>query len=119
MARVLIVDDDPVCTMFLSRFLVKDGHEVKTTTRGEEAIRIGGEWFPDILVADWLLKSEHDGVDVARGLHRLCPDMRIIFMTGLPADQLQDSLQGLPVLRVLEKPLQVDGLLHEIRAVLS
>lgn len=118
MARVLIVDDDPVCTMFLSRFLAKDGHEVKTTTRGDEAIRVGREWCPDVLVADWLLKSEHDGVDVARGVYAHCPNIRIVFMTGLPADQLQESLEGLPVLRVLEKPLQVDGLLAEIRSVL-
>jgi DNA-binding response OmpR family regulator len=118
MSRLLIVDDDPVCSELLARFLKHDGHDVRFTQNGAEAITLAAAFEPEVLIADWLLKDEYDGIDVARALHAAMPSMGIIFMTGLPASEVAGKLQGLPVIEVLEKPLEVDGLLQRVRVLL-
>lgn len=116
MARLLILDDDPVCQRLLASFLEEDGHQVASFKSGDAALDHARGWEPDVFLTDWQLKEARDGVDIARELHGLWPNARIVFMTGLPADHLERNLGDLPVMMILEKPLDVDELFQAIRA---
>ncbi len=112
MASLLIVDDDDACCRALARLLTMDGHEVAWVTTAPEALATGRTKEPDILICDWLLKKGPDGANVARSLLDICPQMRIVFITGLPTDELRQETKDLPVIDILPKPLGLDGLLN-------
>jgi two-component system, cell cycle response regulator CpdR len=115
MAMILIVEDDPVTARLLTLLLKNDGHDVKTVATAEDAIESGHQVHPDMVVTDWLLQSEKDGIDVARALHADNPEIKILFVTGLPTDQLRKRTRDLPLVEIFEKPLDLDILLETVR----
>ena len=55
MARIVVVDDEEQTCKYLERQFVSDGHEVRTSLTGHEAIDLGHLFRPDILIADWIV----------------------------------------------------------------
>ena len=113
-ARVLILDDDPVARDIFSRVLTAEGYEVCAAGTAQEAIEAANSFSPQALISDWMLKEELDGLDVARTLRERQPDLRIFFITGLPAEHLKNQLGGLHVTKVYEKPTHFDPMLADL-----
>lgn len=114
--KVLVVDDDPTCNQFLTLLLEDEGYEVRAASRAADAIEIAEAFKPDVLVADWLLKDGMDGAEVARALRSKSDALRIIFTTGSPAEQLAEHVESLANVTILEKPIQIDTLLEQLKA---
>lgn len=114
--KILLVDDEPSCTFFLGTFLQEEGYDVQTSGTGIGAIEIGKSFNPDILVTDWMLKDEKNGLDVAEELLKLNPNLGIIFITGMAADALEGKLGNIPTYKILEKPLDLDQIAQFIRS---
>ena len=64
--RILVVDDEPMVTEVVERYLVRDGFEVSTAADGDVAISLAQSWGPDLIVVGrrgqspvkrWLLGS--------------------------------------------------------------
>lgn len=115
-AKVLVLDDDPVARDIFSRVLTAEGYEVGSAGTAQEAIELAESFRPHALVSDWMLKEELDGLDVARAIRERQPEIRIFFITGLPADHLRNQLNGLTVAKIYEKPAQFDPLLSDLEA---
>ena len=64
MARVLIIDDDPDVRTVMDILLKKQGYEVETASRKEEALVKLAEFKPSVVLLDVLL-SGSDGRDPA------------------------------------------------------
>ena len=79
--RVLVVDDDRMNRMLLTRGLERDGHEVRTAENGREALELLAEDRPDLVLLD-ILMPELDGMQV---------------LEKMKAD---DSLAHLPVIMI-------------------
>lgn len=119
MPKLLVVDDDPICNKLLPTLLTSEGYTVKSAASAEEAIEIAAHYKPDLLIADWMLKNKQDGIDVARALVASGPGLRIIFVTGLPAEHLAGQVTDLPVAKIMEKPVNIDDLLREVHLALN
>lgn len=115
-ARILILDDDPVARDIFARVLRAEGYDVCVAANACEAMDSAAVFKPQALVSDWMLKEELDGLDVARVLREQQPELRIYFITGLPADQLKNQLNGLSITRIYEKPAQFDPLLSDLES---
>jgi two-component system, OmpR family, response regulator len=114
--KVLILDDDPVARDIFARVLTAEGYDVRMAGTAKEAMDLADTFKPQALVSDWMLKEELDGLDVARVLRERQPELRIFFITGLPADHLKNQLNGLSICRIYEKPAQFDPLLNDLEA---
>lgn len=114
MSKILIVDDDKVSCTLLARLLSSEGYDVDWVTSGAEAFAYGEPKFPKLLISDWLLKDGLGGLEVARTLIGRWPQLRVLFITGMPVAQLHSETQGLPVIGILEKPLNFDELLDKV-----
>jgi CheY-like chemotaxis protein len=68
---------------------------------------------PDVLITDIDLRSELNGFEVASYARRLWPKVRIILISGLPADHTGRSLD--PRDRFIQKPFSSDRLLGTIQ----
>jgi CheY-like chemotaxis protein len=53
MARILVVDDEPVFLRLLGLILQGDGHEVEIAQTGADAIETGQRSRPHVLLTDW------------------------------------------------------------------
>jgi DNA-binding response OmpR family regulator len=88
---VLVVDDEPVITDVVSRYLERAGYSTRVAADGLEAIRIAGDAQPDLVVLDLLLPGL-DGLEVMRELHERQPT-RVILLTA--KGEASDRIAGL------------------------
>lgn len=107
MARVLIAEDEAELAETLAGVLRNGGHEVRTTTNGEEAAELARELRPDLVIADWMLGSWTDGISLIEGLRAGAPQMAAILMTGYPTARLRAWADPKRGLGFLEKPFSL------------
>ena len=67
--RILMVDDEPVVTEVVERYLRLEDFEVSLASDGVEALRIAQEWVPDLVVLDLMLPGM-DGLEVCRRIRK-------------------------------------------------
>lgn len=115
MQKVLVVDDELISSMVLSHTLSAEGFEVRTAASGEDAIKIGLDFRPDVLVSDWKLSKAADGIEVARALQAHHPKIQIILCSGFPSNEIESRSGDIRVFKILEKPCgakEISTLVH-------
>src|SRR4029079_16815583 len=55
MARILVVEDEPIARRLVIRILQRAGHELRGAATVDEAVGACAEFSPQIAVLDWLL----------------------------------------------------------------
>jgi two-component system, OmpR family, response regulator ResD len=88
---VLVVDDEPVITDVVSRYLQRAGYSTRVAADGFEALSLAGDAPPDLVVLDLLLPGL-DGLEVMRELHERRPT-RVILLTA--KGEASDRIAGL------------------------
>jgi two-component system response regulator ResD len=88
---ILVVDDEPVITDVVSRYLERAGYSTRVAADGLEALRLAGDSVPDLVVLDLLLPGL-DGLEVMRELHEQRPT-RVILLTA--KGEASDRIAGL------------------------
>ena len=114
--RVLVVDDEPMVTEVVSRYLGREGFEVATAADGEKALALAREWSPDLVVLDLMLPTV-DGLEVCRTL-RKDGHLPIIMLTARGEET--DRIVGLELGAddYVVKPFSPRELVARIKAVL-
>ena len=110
MARILVVEDEPIPRTILAKLLTRDGHEVQTAAGASEAIDAARVFKPELLIADWILPDRHNGQYVAEQLRRSNPAIQVLFFTGLPTHKLEKEIAHLHPFRFLEKPCDFEAI---------
>jgi DNA-binding response OmpR family regulator len=114
--RVLVVDDEPMVTEVVERYLVRDGFDVSTADDGDAALALAQTWAPDLIVLDLMLPGK-DGLEVCRTLRR---DSHVpIIMLTARGDET-DRIVGLEIGAddYIVKPFSPRELVARIKAVL-
>ncbi len=85
--KVLLVDDDEVNLLLTSIALREHGFAITEAGSGEQAIRMLGEWLPDVVVLDALMPGL-DGFQTCRELRALpgFESLPVLMLTGLDDD---------------------------------
>src|SRR5215213_8173469 len=114
--RVLVVDDEPMVTEVVERYLVRDGFDVSTADDGDVALALAQTWAPDLIVLDLMLPGK-DGLEVCRTLRR-DSSVPIIMLTARGDET--DRIVGLEIGAddYIVKPFSPRELVARIKAVL-
>jgi two-component system response regulator MprA len=117
MARALIVDDDEPIRSLLSTIVQHHGFSVETASDGNEAIEsIARDGF-DVVLLD-LMMPRVDGWAVLRYMQEHRPDLvpRTIIATAVPERETLRSIDDNPVFAILQKPFEMERLIHDVKA---
>ena len=85
--KVLLVDDDEVNLLLTSAALRERGFDVTEATSGEAALRLLGDWLPDVIVLDAIMPGL-DGFQTCREVRAMAgfESMPVLMLTGLDDD---------------------------------
>lgn len=117
---VLVVEDEPGIRALMRKILQKQGYEVLEARNGEEALALAEQRRGPIhlLLAD-VEMPEMSGYELAVRLKLLRPEMKLLFVSGLPAEQLERFGQPPAHSSFLRKPFSLAALLDKARSVLD
>lgn len=93
LARVLVVDDEPMILEILTEFLASQGYEVVGTRGAADAFTMMEVSPPDVLLLDISMPLV-DGVTVLRRVRALYPELRVVMVTANADEEVaRDTLR--------------------------
>jgi CheY-like chemotaxis protein len=116
-ASFLIVDDEPVVRLALTRVLSSDRCDVETAADGPEALQRLQERAFDVVLLD-LRMPGMDGLTVLRTIKSRWPASEVIIVTGHAGLQSAKESVALGAFDYLAKPVGPNDLIHATREAL-
>lgn len=105
----LVVDDDPGVREFVAHVLALEGFSVAALDASEALTRLDrGDRF-DLLVTDYEM-PRITGVELAGEFRKVCPESRVVVMTGNMHEAILCADLHAVTNRVLEKPFGLECL---------
>jgi CheY-like chemotaxis protein len=112
--RVLVADDNPLIRKMLCQlFEREDDYDICAEARnGQEAIELALKHRPDLIILDWAMPLLN-GVDAARKLKKIMPEVPIILFT-------QHAIAAVTLLDVVDRiasKTDAIGLMDHVRSL--
>lgn len=113
MAKILLIDDDPDVRHVMSAMLAKEGYDVETASKKEEALQKLAAEPPSLILLDVLLSGE-DGRDLCREIktREHTKNIPVIMLSGHPGAAQQVESYGAD--DFIAKPLNTELLLAKM-----
>ena len=112
--KILIVDDDRTMTNLLKTLLELDDFEVKTVTRGGDAISQATSFQPEAFIVDFHL-HDMEGVELVQQLRTLPAFANSLIIIASGMDKEAESIAA-GANRFLLKPYDPDSLSNLLKA---
>ncbi len=100
--KILVVDDNDVIRIVVSKMLSRLGYEVSSTDSGENGLRIFLKNKFDMVFSDYDMPGM-DGVAFACSIKKKSPRTRVVIMTGAGKETIS-SRKSTAVDEVISKP---------------
>lgn len=115
---LMIVEDDSGVREALCHIASSNGFLPLGFSSVSDALQSLVTARPVVLLVDWDLGEERDGVDIARVAAHCCWRPTIVMITGSSLVKLRSATRNLPVAAYLQKPFRkarVDELLQKLQ----
>ena len=103
--RILVIEDDNLTRLDLEGRLSDLGHSVMSAGDPGEAMSMGLAQRPQVVISDWKLGSDIDGLGVCNQLLSHFPGLYIVMMTGASRQELLQNSFDTPLKSLLSKPV--------------
>lgn len=116
---IALVDDHRVVTRGLRLFLESfpDLRVAGVAASGEELLRRIGEWRPRIVILDLLMPGGIDGIETARRLREVAPEVRVVALTASTDEARMAGILRVGARGYVRKDADPEVLLDAVRAV--
>jgi CheY-like chemotaxis protein len=122
MAKVLVIDDDPLFREIAQEMLSQVGHDVTLASDGAKIAHLPTEPAPDLAVVDMLM-PERDGIETIGDLHARWPGIRVIAVSagarGLDPGLLLRAAKALGADATLAKPVEREAFVELVRQLVG
>ena len=125
--KILIVDDDPDLTKAIKAILESEKYIVATAANRDEGMEKIETVQPDLIILDVMMDTWEDGFEIARELKKNDEynEISILMLTGVKEktgiefESTAGDKTWCPVDGFLDKPVEPEILLAEIRKLLA
>jgi len=108
--KVLLVEDEAITILFLTKVLERLGHSIiAVTARGEEALDLVKTHEPDLVIMDIGLAGDVDGIEAAHQIRRIS-NVHILFASGYNNAETLSLTAKIPFTLFRSKPLGFENL---------
>lgn len=117
MFQILVIDDDSMVQVLLSRTFKKLGYNVTVASDGEEGLAKAKELHPALIICDWMM-PRMSGIDVCSRIKKE-PELSTTFFILLTSlDSIADRVKGLDAGAddFISKPIEMNELQARVRA---
>ncbi len=116
--KILIADDHAVVREGTRRILARepDLEVVAEAADGEEAVRLAGEFRPEMVIID-IAMPRCDGIEATRRIKRLYPNIAVLILSAYDDDQFVFSVLEAGAAGYLLKSMRGQELIDAVRAV--
>ena len=120
MAKLHLVDDDPDIRHILSFVFGEEGHEVRVSTDGKQALEAMLMDPPDLLILD-LMMPQMDGLSVLRNMkdHQILESTKVLVLTAKGSEHDRHLALDLGADDYLTKPFRPDGVIEAVEMMLE
>jgi CheY-like chemotaxis protein len=117
---ILVVEDEKSVLTLVQRTLAKQGYKILTAAAPRLALQVLAQHPApiDLLLTD-VIMPDMSGKELAERVQKLRPGMRALYMSGYPADIMEQQGQLPAGLFVLAKPFNGTMLAQHVRAALD
>lgn len=117
MFQILIIDDDRIVQLTLTRILEKQGYEVLTASDGEEGIAQAQKFRPALIICDWLM-PRLNGLEVCRQIKSDATLSTTFFILLTSLGSVDDCVKGLDTGAddFIVKPIEPNELIARVKA---
>lgn len=117
---ILVVDDEPTIADMIQKLLEKLGYRVLKANTPSKAIVLAGssQHEIDLLLTD-IVMPEMNGCELADKLLSIHPEMKVLLMSGYPADEIQKHGFADYKMQFIQKPVSLDVLAAKVRETLD
>lgn len=116
--RILIVDDEESIRRSLQGILSDEGFSVFQAKTGDEALAMGAEEMPMLVLLDiWM--PGMDGIETLKRLKESFPQIQVVMISGHGNIELAVKATKLGAFDFIEKPLSLDKIILTVNHALS
>lgn len=117
MFQILIIDDDRIVQLTLTRILEKQGYEVLTASDGEQGIAQAQQCRPALIICDWLM-PRLNGLEVCRQIKSDATLSTTFFILLTSLGSVDDCVKGLDTGAddFIVKPIEHNELIARVKA---
>ena len=117
--RIVVVEDDEQFSNCIEGLLQLHGYDVICCNNGREALELGEEFLKtaDLLVSD-LVMPHLSGMDLAKEVLKINPEIKIIFMTGY-SDTMPNKDDYPEDTVLLRKPFSISLIIEHLNKLLG
>jgi two-component system response regulator AtoC len=114
--RILVVDDEAPVRAICARMLTPLGYVVETIENADRAIVRFKEQPFDLVITDYSMPGELNGLTFGRAVREHSPHTRIILMTAFPAVDTAVATLRMGAFDYLVKPFDQKELIQRVQA---
>jgi len=118
--RILLVEDEPTLARMSTRRLEAIGYRVTADTDAVHALEVfrGQPEAYDLVISDYLM-PRMVGLDFARAVHNIRPDLPILLLTGYIEELPEETIRAAGVRKLVSKPATMEELGAAVHDVLT
>jgi DNA-binding response OmpR family regulator len=116
--KILVLEDDPDLREMLCDVLEEQGYQVKTASRGEEAVALAAAEAFDLFVADVRMEGM-GGLKAIEAARSHQPELGSLVVSGWASEEQTLEAVRLQVGGYLKKPFSMSDLLQRVKELLA
>ena len=118
MAKILIIEDEPVVVSLLKRLITDMGHDVVVAEDGVRGLALARSENIAIIVSDLHMPGEISGMDMLRQLRSAKPQCAIVVVSGYPSPDVMGACERMGITDFLTKPFEMTFVQAVIEGIL-